>query len=103
MKFLLYSTRMGSYLILTVGLLWASTLLPIHVDASAIHDRNASSRRCLPGDVCWPTAQEWAQLNATVEGRLIATVPLGAPCHDPQYNEMQCAALRNDWVLPQTQ
>ncbi|KAF2188422.1 FAD/FMN-containing dehydrogenase [Zopfia rhizophila CBS 207.26] len=61
----------------------------------------SSNCYCLPGDACWPSNSTWAQLNTTVGGRLIATVPIGSPCHDPNYNADQCAALQNQWTLPQ--
>lgn len=59
--------------------------------------------RNLPGDPGWPSAATWAALNKTVGGRLIATVPLGTPCHDPKYNQAVCANLQAAWELPQTQ
>lgn len=59
--------------------------------------------RCMPTDSCWPSASSWAALNSTVGGRLIATVPIGSPCHDPTYDATACAALQNAWNLPQTQ
>ncbi|KAL1862721.1 hypothetical protein Daus18300_008365 [Diaporthe australafricana] len=57
-----------------------------------------ASCRCFPGDACWPSDDEWSSLNATVGGRLIATVPLGFPCHDPHYDEEECAYLREQWL-----
>ncbi|KAL2000899.1 hypothetical protein VTN02DRAFT_2487 [Thermoascus thermophilus] len=60
-----------------------------------------SSCRCLPGDACWPSASAWAKLNDTVQGRLIATVPLASACHDPTYNETECAYLKEQWDLPE--
>ncbi|KAK7991068.1 hypothetical protein PG990_015348 [Apiospora arundinis] len=36
-------------------------------------------------------------LNATVGGRLIATAPLGAPCHDPSYDEATCQSMQSRW------
>lgn len=58
---------------------------------------------CFPGDSCWPAASAWASLNSTVGGRLIATVPIGSPCHDPNYSATECSALQTQWKLPQTQ
>lgn len=63
----------------------------------------ASTCYCLPGDSCWPSDSTWASLNDTVGGRLIATVPLGSPCHDPNYNATACAALQSAWTEPETQ
>jgi hypothetical protein len=63
----------------------------------------ADSCRCLPGDDCWPSPQDWAQLNITVHGRLIATIPLGAPCHNPIYNATECSLLQIEWPHPEIQ
>jgi len=65
-------------------------------------DANATCRY-LPGDERWPSMEQWAQLNASVSGRLIATVPAGHVCHDPTYDAAACAALQESWPYPQTQ
>lgn len=60
----------------------------------------------IPGDPGWPSNSLWSQLNQTVSGRLIATVPLASVCHDSPYqafDETACAVLRSDWDLAQTQ
>ncbi|PCG96567.1 FAD-binding, type 2 [Penicillium occitanis (nom. inval.)] len=78
-------------------------LASLAVLASASDDACPSGEcRCMPTDSCWPSASSWAALNSTVGGRLIATVPIGSPCHDPTYDATACAALRNAWNLPQT-
>lgn len=67
---------------------------------------NTSNCKCFPGDECWPTAEEWSDFNATVGGRLIATVPLAAACHDNawgSYDNATCVTLRNSWLDPETQ
>ena len=75
------------------------TFLPLsHAAASP-----RPSCRCLPGDGCWPKAQEWERLNSTVGGRLVATVPLSAPCHDPTYNAAECLNIKNLWAFPNLQ
>ncbi|KAF9630333.1 putative fad fmn-containing isoamyl alcohol oxidase protein [Lasiodiplodia theobromae] len=61
----------------------------------------ADNCRCLPGDDCWPTPSDWQQLNETVDGRLVATTPLAAPCHDPEYDDATCESLRENWQWPQ--
>ncbi|KAI1207620.1 FAD-binding domain-containing protein [Annulohypoxylon truncatum] len=60
----------------------------------------SSPTKCkyLPGDANWPSHDEWATLNSTVGGRLIATVPLGSPCHDPTYDGELCVSLQNQWL-----
>ena len=35
-----------------------------------------------------------------MHGRLVATVPLGAPCHDPVYNAAICESLQSNWSKP---
>ncbi|KAK1986377.1 FAD binding domain-containing protein [Colletotrichum cereale] len=72
----------------------AAGLLPKRADDA--------SCRCLPGDDCWPSTSSWDTLNSTVGGKLIATVPIGSVCHDPNYDGAACAALQESWVLPET-
>ncbi|KAL1867746.1 hypothetical protein VTK73DRAFT_4031 [Phialemonium thermophilum] len=55
---------------------------------------------CLPGDPCWPAPAEWDRLNSSVGGRLIATVPLGKPCHDPDFNATECDIIKAQWQYP---
>lgn len=67
---------------------------------------NNNDCECFPGDECWPTAEEWSKFNATIEGRLIATMPLAAVCHDNawgSYDNATCEMLRNGWLDPETQ
>jgi hypothetical protein len=73
--------------------------------ASATAARWTNSRECrvLPGDANWPDAAAWAALNETVNGRLVATVPIGHVCHDPTYDADACAALQQSWTKPVTQ
>ncbi|PWI70220.1 FAD binding domain-containing protein [Purpureocillium lilacinum] len=72
--------------------------------AQALADTSSvpPSCRCLPGDACWPSDGTWTQFNATVGGRLVATVPIGSPCHDPTYDAAACAALQASWKNPLT-
>ena len=57
---------------------------------------------CLPGDACWPSQAKWSSLNSTVGGKLVATVPIGSPCHDPTYDATACADLQKAWTNPLT-
>lgn len=41
----------------------------------------AGACRYIPGDAGWPRPEHWSQLNSTVGGRLIPTVPLASVCH----------------------
>ena len=71
----------------------------VHVDSllSSLSIGLAQSCRYLPGDAAWLTVAQWKALNATVGGRLIATVPLGSPCHDPTYDAEKCAFYQSQW------
>lgn len=65
---------------------------------------NASSQcYVLPSDSDWPATSAWDSFNTTVDGRLVATVPIGSPCHEPNYDATACAALQDDWTLASTQ
>ena len=66
----------------------------------------ASNCKCFPGDKCWPTPTEWTAFNKTLGGKLVATVPLAAPCHDDKwasYSEATCEALQANWTNPELQ
>lgn len=60
--------------------------------------------RCFPGDTCWPSSGKWDALNKTVEGRLIATIPIASPCHDTfpgiSYDADKCAEIQANWPRP---
>jgi hypothetical protein len=58
---------------------------------------------CLPSDSCWPSPDTWSSLNSTVNGKLVATVPIGSPCHDPTYDADACDQLQQQWLNPLTQ
>jgi hypothetical protein len=62
-----------------------------------------ASCRYLPMDAGWPSLTEWEKFNSTVGGRLVATVPLGSPCHDPTFVSAECASLQSQWLEPQLQ
>ncbi|KAG6364993.1 hypothetical protein INS49_006598 [Diaporthe citri] len=72
-------------------------LLLVASTASSSSNVNARRCKCFPGDACWPSQRAWENFNKTVGGRLVRTVPLGSPCHDPHYDEALCETLKNDW------
>lgn len=75
-----------------------TSLLAVLPQASA-----SEACKCFPGDDCWPSFSLWSQLNKTIDGRLVKTVPLGTPCHAPNYNSEACAVLKDGWLLPEEQ
>ncbi|CAI6331748.1 unnamed protein product [Periconia digitata] len=56
----------------------------------------------LPSDRDWPRDHDWEQLNRTVNGNLVATTPIGSPCHDPSYDAVACDKLKAEWLNPLT-
>lgn len=61
--------------------------------------------RCkyIPGDKEFPVKEVWDQLNSTVHGRLIGTVPAATVCHGKYYDEKLCNSLKQEWDFPQPQ
>jgi hypothetical protein len=60
-----------------------------------------SSFNCQPGQMCWPTQQQWQQLNQTLDGHLYQTVPLGAPCYNDSsyFNRDICASVQSTYNI----
>lgn len=54
---------------------------------------NSTACRCRPDEPCWPSDADWQSLNGTVNGQLSRVSPLGAVCHDSEYDEEACTAL----------
>lgn len=64
-----------------------------------------TSCKAIPGDHTWPSQQVWNQLNDTIGGRLIQTVPQAAVCRPGGYgniseNEAECSILKEGWDFP---
>ncbi|KAK0631177.1 hypothetical protein B0T17DRAFT_486958 [Bombardia bombarda] len=58
--------------------------------------------KTFPGDASWPSTQLWNSFNATVDGALIKTVPLAAPCYNnwPQRDAAACQYVTEHWSDP---
>jgi FAD/FMN-containing dehydrogenase len=54
---------------------------------------------CRPGQNCWPSWQEWQQLNQTVDGHLYQTIPMGAPCYanSAYYDATECSFVEDNY------
>ena len=86
----MYAVRVATFLFLGLAANMANCAIPIK--------RNGiSSCRNIPGDPGWPSTCAWNALNATVGGRLIATVPLAHVCHDPTYDKAACDYVTENW------
>lgn len=79
---------------------WAflAGVLDIAASRCTPRDNVPDGCRSLPGDKLWPSSSDWNSLNETVSGRLIKTVPIGAVCHDPDYDEEECLKLQDQWL-----
>ncbi|KAK1964568.1 FAD-binding domain-containing protein [Colletotrichum sublineola] len=62
----------------------------------------SASCKNIPGDAAWPTKHAWDRLNATVDGRLIATTPIAHVCHVPTYSHEACEDLCRRWNTANT-
>ena len=89
-------------LFLLLDLVQATNSIPNESESPRIYRRNAACR-LIPGDAAWPKGAAWSQLNKTVNGRLIATVPVASICHDPKYEANTCGRLKKEWSFPQSQ
>lgn len=81
-------------------LLCNAPLILVLLSASQV---SAETCRCIPNDDCWPSKAEWNSLNSTLDGKLIATIPLATVCHEPNYNAEQCYRLKEQWLTPDLQ
>jgi hypothetical protein len=61
----------------------------------AVTEANAISLcHCEPGQSCWPTVANWASLNSSIGGNLVAVQPVASPCHNPNYDAVACAVVQ---------
>ncbi|KAI4858739.1 FAD-binding domain-containing protein [Hypoxylon rubiginosum] len=102
--------------LLTMSFRYQVSLLSLLVLSAAVAVRNlgpnATTTHCrsVPHDASWPSQSDWDSLNHTVGGKLIATVPIAAACHNSlfsqsnlsRFNQPDCDALRNVWYYPET-
>lgn len=51
----------------------------------------------------WPSTSDWDAFNQTVRGRLVATVPLGTPCHGSAFDNALCEDLKSKWQYEEIQ
>ncbi|GAP90162.1 putative FAD binding domain protein [Rosellinia necatrix] len=66
-------------------------------------DSGKTACKSIPGDRNWPSTADWDNLNATVNGRLIATLPIAHVCHAPWYSKQACDTLRTQWGVAELQ
>ncbi|KAJ5776175.1 uncharacterized protein N7511_001186 [Penicillium nucicola] len=57
---------------------------------------NAKFCRCQPSQPCWPNEAAWTALNTSVNGNLVTVKPLAYPCHGANYNDSECAVIKEN-------
>lgn len=62
------------------------------------HDQSKILKRCTANDPCWPDAKTWAAFNTSISGRLIASRPSAAVCHDPSFDKVLCSEAKTNWT-----
>ncbi|KAJ5747692.1 uncharacterized protein N7511_009388 [Penicillium nucicola] len=52
-----------------------------------------------PGDLTWPSPEEWNTLNQTIHGSLIKTAPAGSSCYpgNPFGSSENCTTVKENW------
>lgn len=52
-----------------------------------------------PLDGSWPSESRWTSLNASIDGRLIATQPVAASCwnHSDFSSPFSCSSVQSNW------
>ncbi|TFK40206.1 FAD binding domain protein [Crucibulum laeve] len=63
----------------------------------SLDDNLSSTCKIMPGDAKWPSQKQWDVFNATIDGALIRTIPIGSPCHNPMFDVERCALVRSQW------
>lgn len=61
--------------------------------------------KSIPGDSRWPSPAAWQSLNKTINGHLIATVPLPSVCHVRPFGDYsvdECAEIKTEWLEAET-
>lgn len=112
-------TMMPSMLVVAIAYLWSTCLAhpevkpfdyeiiqldnhglpPLFSFGNSHGITTAKGCKVFPGDAEWPSGQAWALFNQTLNGTLIQTVPLAAPCYAswPEYNPAECEAITSAW------
>ncbi|KAH7371155.1 hypothetical protein BKA66DRAFT_424670, partial [Pyrenochaeta sp. MPI-SDFR-AT-0127] len=55
--------------------------------------------KVVPGDLGWPSEEDWASFNETLGGALLKPKPLGSVCYAGEgYSAAQCQTLKSNWA-----
>lgn len=71
---------------------------------TSVSGSSLSSGECkaYPGDTAWPSKEEWDALDKSMNGALIPTVPIAAPCYQDwnRFDQQKCDAIIANWTSP---
>jgi hypothetical protein len=75
----------------------AATICSLLGFALAAPTNNDPGYDCRPGQKCWPSPQQWQKLNATLDGHLFETIPMGAPCYanSSYHDQAECSVVES--------
>ena len=72
---------------------------PLASAAPWLRQRQDDGCKVMPSDGDWPSLDVWNAFNASVDGRLIKTIPVAAPCHTPSFNKDECTEVQDNWGI----
>ncbi|XP_055342574.1 uncharacterized protein LOC129591079 [Paramacrobiotus metropolitanus] len=82
-------------------LVWTSAAFITAQDYFGPNGASTAKCRCLPGDSCWPSVDQWNTLNTTIGGRLLIPHPTGYQCYGgPGYNSHDCQQIQKYYNRP---
>lgn len=69
---------------------------------STIEAKSAGFCKVFPGDADWPAQEIWERFNSLLDGSLIRTIPLAAPCYSTwgTYNKTKCLEIQSNFTNP---
>ncbi|KAI1079344.1 FAD-binding domain-containing protein [Whalleya microplaca] len=70
--------------------------------AAGITGASAFNYSCLPGQPCWPTAEQWSAFNQSIGGVLKVTHPFGEACYADPTSEA-CLRVAENYVNSTTE
>ena len=88
-----------SFLMTMNNLLFLNLVVATAISAAAINNYSCKST---PLDSSWPNPEQWANLNASLHGTLIQTLPVASSCYagNPFGSEVSCDLTSAQWSLP---
>ena len=72
------------------------------IDFGSEPELQSGECKTFPGDSSWPSESAWSDLDGLLNGSLIQSVPVAAPCYKDWgvYNKEQCDVIRSNFSNP---